>query len=120
MAKAGEAFSDDPLVEKYYGQRHRLWSRFDEGVWMTQRGWCEVTPEAIARSSAELHKTMKKKTCVLDLFSGCGGDTAQLALVYDKVIAVDIDPDAIAAAKKNMEVYDVEDRVFFTVVISVP
>ncbi|RNF06084.1 proliferator-activated receptor-interacting protein (PRIP) [Trypanosoma rangeli] len=113
MARLGVAFSDDPLVEKYYGQRHRLWSRFDEGVWMTQRGWCEVTPEAIARSSAELHKTLKKTTCVLDLFCGCGGDTTQLALVYDKVIAVDKDPDAIAAAKKNVEVYGVGNRVSF-------
>ncbi|KAF8281272.1 putative PIMT protein [Trypanosoma cruzi] len=113
MARVGDAFSDDPSVEKYYGQRHRLWSRFDDGVWMTQKGWCEVTPEAIACFSSELHKGLEKKSCVLDLFCGCGGDTVQLARVYEKVVAVDIDPDAIEAAKKNVEVYGVGDRVSF-------
>ncbi|KEG13319.1 putative PIMT protein [Trypanosoma grayi] len=113
MAKPGESFSEDPSVEKYYGQRHRLWSRFDEGIWMTKRGWCEVTPESIARSSAEIHQTLHKRGCVLELFCGCGGDTVQLAQVYDKVIAVDNDEEAIEAAKKNVEVYGVSDRVSF-------
>ncbi|ORC88625.1 putative PIMT protein [Trypanosoma theileri] len=113
MAKIGTSFSDDLTVEKYYGQRHRLWSRFDEGVWMTKRGWFEVTPENIARSSSKIHQTLKKRGSVLELFCGCGGDTVQLARVYDKVIAVDIDIDAIEAAKHNVAVYGVSDRVSF-------
>ncbi|SCU70824.1 Methyltransferase small domain/Ribosomal protein L11 methyltransferase (PrmA)/Met-10+ like-protein/tRNA (Uracil-5-)-methyltransferase/Putative RNA methylase family UPF0020/Methyltransferase domain/RNA cap guanine-N2 methyltransferase, putative [Trypanosoma equiperdum] len=113
MAKLGTLYSDDKSVEKYYGQRHRLWSRFDDGVWMTKKGWFEVTPEGIARSSASLHDVLKDKGCCLDLFCGCGGDTVQLAQVFEKVIAVDIDPDAIEAAKKNAEVYGVSTRVTF-------
>ncbi|KAH8609540.1 Methyltransferase small domain [Trypanosoma vivax] len=113
MAKPGDSFANDPAVTKYYGQRHRLWSKFDEGIWMTKSGWYEVTPERIAQSSASLHKKLLNKSCVLDLFCGCGGDTVQLARVYEKVIAVDKDRNAIEAAKKNVEVYGVANRVSF-------
>ncbi|KAH9599854.1 RNA cap guanine-N2 methyltransferase [Trypanosoma melophagium] len=113
MAKIGTSFSDDLSVEKYYGQRHRLWSRFDEGIWMTKKGWFEVTPESIARSSSEIHQTLKKKGSVLELFCGCGGDTVQLARVYNKVIAIDMDNDAIEAAKHNVAVYGVSEQVTF-------
>ncbi|CCD15328.1 unnamed protein product [Trypanosoma congolense IL3000] len=113
MAKLGSLFSEDLSVEKYYGQRHRLWSRFDEGIWMTERGWSEVTPEKLSQANASLHSILKKRDCVLDIFCGCGGDTIQLAQVYNKVIAVDSDPEAIKAARKNAEVYNVGDRVLF-------
>jgi hypothetical protein len=33
---------------RYYHQRHRLFSKFDEGIQMTPSSWFEVTPEAVA------------------------------------------------------------------------
>jgi hypothetical protein len=32
----------------YWTQRHRLFSRYEEGIWMTNDSWFEVTPEKIA------------------------------------------------------------------------
>ncbi len=33
---------------RYYKQRYSIFSRYDEGVWMTQDAWYEVTPEPAA------------------------------------------------------------------------
>lgn len=76
------------VPDKYWGQRYRYFSRFDEGVIMDEEGWYSVTPEAIARHIAE-------RVCcdvVVDPFVGCGGNAVQFALVCHLVIAVDLDP----------------------------
>lgn len=36
-------------VQKYVYHRHQIWSKYDEGVWMTDDGWFGVTPEPVAR-----------------------------------------------------------------------
>lgn len=33
---------------RYYYQRHRLFTKFDEGIQMTPTAWFEVTPESVA------------------------------------------------------------------------
>lgn len=76
------------VPNKYWGQRYRYFSRFDEGVSMDKEGWYSVTPEAIARHIAE-------RVCcdvVVDPFVGCGGNAVQFALVCHLVIAIDLDP----------------------------
>lgn len=76
------------VPSKYWGQRYRYFSRFDDGVTMDKEGWYSVTPEAIARHIAE-------RVCsdiVVDPFVGCGGNAVQFALVSHLVIAIDLDP----------------------------
>lgn len=76
------------VPSKYWGQRYRYFSRFDDGVTMDKEGWYSVTPEAIARNIAE-------RVCsdiVVDPFVGCGGNAVQFALVSHLVIAIDLDP----------------------------
>jgi len=34
----------------YWTQRHRYFSRYEEGIWMTHDSWFEVTAEAVAAS----------------------------------------------------------------------
>lgn len=83
--------SRSPLAHvpnKYWGQRYRYFSRFDEGVGMDEEGWYSVTPEAIALHIAE-------RVCcdvVVDPFVGCGGNAVQFALVCHLVFAIDLDP----------------------------
>ncbi|CAB1121224.1 unnamed protein product [Ectocarpus sp. CCAP 1310/34] len=110
MRCASRSKSPYPHVSnKYWGQRYRYFSRFDEGVTMDEEGWYSVTPEAIARHIAE-------RVCcdvVVDPFVGCGGNAVQFALVAHLVFAVDIDPVKLEHARRNAAIYGVEDRIEF-------
>ena len=41
------------VQDKYWAQRKRLFSRFDEGIQLDQESWYSVTPEAIAKHHAD-------------------------------------------------------------------
>jgi len=41
-------FPKDEVADKYWAQRKRLFSKFDEGVQLDKESWFSVTPEAIA------------------------------------------------------------------------
>jgi hypothetical protein len=34
---------------RYYHQRYSVFSRYDEGIWMTDDAWFGVTPEPVAK-----------------------------------------------------------------------
>lgn len=36
-------------IVKYWQQRHNIFSKYDEGIWLTDDAWFGVTPEPIAR-----------------------------------------------------------------------
>jgi hypothetical protein len=38
---------------KYYDQRYRLFSRYDEGIVLDEESWFSATPEAIAKDIAK-------------------------------------------------------------------
>lgn len=38
----------DEKYHKYFAQRHDIFSRYDEGIWMTEEAWMGVTPQCIA------------------------------------------------------------------------
>jgi hypothetical protein len=46
-------FPKDEVADKYWAQRHRLFSRYDDGIEMDKEGWFSVTPEAIANHIAQ-------------------------------------------------------------------
>lgn len=96
-------------LEKYWAQRKRLFSRFDEGIRMDQESWYSVTPEAIAQQIAA------RSSCnlIVDGFCGAGGNAIQFARTCQKVIAIDKDPNKIRLAKHNSKVYGVSDRIQF-------
>ena len=35
-------------LDRYYHQRFSIFSKYDEGVWMTEDAWFGVTPEPVA------------------------------------------------------------------------
>ncbi|KAJ8103198.1 RNA cap guanine-N2 methyltransferase-domain-containing protein [Lipomyces tetrasporus] len=100
-------------LKKYWKQRFSLFSKFSEGIWMNEQSWYSVTPELIAKNIAEHIYNNCRPSVVLDAFCGAGGNTIQLAMLVDKVIAVEKDPVTIRCAKHNAEIYGVADKIEF-------
>lgn len=98
-------------LRKYWAQRYRLFSRFDEGIKLDREGWFSVTPEKIAEHIAERCRC----DVIVDAFCGVGGNAIQFAFTCERVIAIDIDPDRVAIAQHNARVYGVEDRIEFII-----
>ncbi|KAM5158394.1 trimethylguanosine synthase isoform 1-T1 [Mantella aurantiaca] len=103
----------DPHLAKYWAQRYRLFSRFDEGIKLDEEGWFSVTPEKIAEHIAQRVRQCIKNAVVVDAFCGVGGNAIQFALAGMRVIAVDIDPIKLELAYNNAQVYGVTDQIEF-------
>nr|XP_032836825.1 trimethylguanosine synthase isoform X1 [Petromyzon marinus]XP_032836833.1 trimethylguanosine synthase isoform X1 [Petromyzon marinus] len=103
--------ASDPELRKYWAQRYRLFSRFDEGIRLDREGWFSVTPERIAEHIAQRCQC----DLIVDAFCGVGGNAIQFAFTCERVIAVDIDPEKVALARHNARVYGVDDRIEFIV-----
>ncbi|RVW49072.1 Trimethylguanosine synthase [Vitis vinifera] len=100
-----------PLVEKYWLQRYNLFSSYDDGIKMDEEGWFSVTPEEIAIRHAE----RSGGGCVIDCFSGVGGNTIQFAKMCHHVVAIDLDPHKVELAFNNAKIYGVEDYIDFII-----
>ncbi|XP_003509459.1 trimethylguanosine synthase isoform X1 [Cricetulus griseus] len=105
--------ASDPELAKYWAQRYRLFSRFDDGIKLDKEGWFSVTPEKIAVHIAGRVSQSFKCDIVVDAFCGVGGNTIQFALTGKRVIAIDIDPVKIDLARNNAEVYGIADKIEF-------
>ncbi|KAJ6664030.1 hypothetical protein lerEdw1_008984 [Lerista edwardsae] len=103
----------DPELAKYWAQRYRLFSRFDEGIQLDREGWFSVTPEKIAEHIANRVRQSFSPDIIVDAFCGVGGNAIQFALAAKRVIAIDIDPVKISLAHNNAEVYGVADQIEF-------
>lgn len=98
------------VTKKYWHQRYRLFSKFDDGIKMdSDESWFSVTPEKIAQHLAERCRC----DVIVDGFCGVGGNSIQFAMTCNRVIAIDIDPNKIEAAKHNAKIYGVDDRIDF-------
>jgi hypothetical protein len=98
-----------PGMRKYWAQRYRFFSRYDDGIQIDEVGWFSVTPEQIAIHLAE------RCACdvIVDAFCGVGGNAIQFAFTCKHVIAIDIDPGRLALAAHNAAVYGVADKIEF-------
>uniref|UniRef100_W5L3S7 Trimethylguanosine synthase n=1 Tax=Astyanax mexicanus TaxID=7994 RepID=W5L3S7_ASTMX len=123
----------EPELAKYWAQRYRLFSRFDEGVKLDhernadvrpetsstaekereREGWFSVTPEKIAEHIAQRVQETSGLQLIVDAFCGVGGNAIQFALTGKRVMAVDIDPVRLALAQHNAEVYGVAQLIDF-------
>ncbi|NXU61589.1 TGS1 synthase, partial [Horornis vulcanius] len=103
----------DPELIKYWAQRYRLFSRFDEGIKLDREGWFSVTPEKIAEHIAVRVSQSFNCDVIVDAFCGVGGNTIQFALTSKRVIAIDIDPEKLRLARHNAEVYGVAEHIQF-------
>ncbi|XP_064026696.1 trimethylguanosine synthase isoform X2 [Pogoniulus pusillus] len=103
----------DPELAKYWAQRYRLFSRFDEGIKLDREGWFSVTPEKIAEHIAVRVSQSFSCNVIVDAFCGVGGNAIQFALTSKRVIAIDIDPEKLSLARNNAEVYGVAEQIEF-------
>ncbi|XP_016376299.1 trimethylguanosine synthase-like isoform X4 [Sinocyclocheilus rhinocerous] len=103
----------EPELAKYWAQRYRLFSRFDEGIRLDHEGWFSVTPERIAEHIALRVQDSFSTELIIDAFCGVGGNAIQFALTGKRVIAIDIDPVRLALAQHNAEVYGVAHQIEF-------
>ncbi|KAF9373566.1 Trimethylguanosine synthase [Podila verticillata] len=96
-------------MQKYWSQRYRYFTKYDQGVKLDKEGWYSVTPERIAAHIAQRCAS----DVIIDAFCGVGGNTIQFALTCHYVIAIDIDPVRLECARHNAKIYGVEDRIEF-------
>ncbi|XP_053205357.1 trimethylguanosine synthase-like [Panonychus citri] len=104
---------------KYWAQRYRLFSRFDDGIQMDSESWYSVTPELIGNHIACkcVRDGEKSMVIIMDPFCGVGGNVIQFALKSPNVfvIASDIDGNKVRMAKHNSCIYGVDNQIAFLV-----
>ncbi|KAH7910253.1 hypothetical protein BJ138DRAFT_986064, partial [Hygrophoropsis aurantiaca] len=94
-------------LQKYFAQRKRYFSLYDEGCLLDEEGWYSVTPERIAHQIAERCRC----DTILDAFCGVGGNAIAFAKTCERVIALDTSPIRLALARHNAVIYGVADRI---------
>ena len=97
---------------KYWAQRYRLFSRYDEGARLEGDMWFSVTPEAAALHQAQRAASSGARL-VLDAFAGAGGNTVAFARAGAHAVGVDCDPQRLRAAAANATLYGVRGRCDF-------
>jgi len=100
----------DPSIPlKFWYQRLRLFSKYEEGIQLDTEGWFSTTPELIAKMIAR----RMGKGVVLDAMCGAGGNTIQMALHGASVIALDLNRERLEMCRHNARIYGVEDKITF-------
>lgn len=106
----------DVVPDKFWSQRRRLFTKFDNGIQLDRESWFSVTPEAIATHIANHLVGSKEAQIVLDPFCGCGGNAIAFALRPEVklVVAVDIDVNKLKMAANNAKIYGVpKEKIVF-------
>ena len=122
--------------DKYWAQRKRLFSRFDDGIQLDSQGWYSVTPEAIAdhvaRRMGEAASLLAEQQepsqgggffgcagiTILDAFCGCGGNAIAFGKLspfsVSKVVCCDTDIVKLRYAAHNASIYGIPcDKLVF-------
>ncbi|KAL8884470.1 MAG: hypothetical protein Q9215_007493, partial [Flavoplaca cf. flavocitrina] len=99
----------------YYHQRYSLFSRYDDGILMTDTAWYGVTPEPVANKVAQhvAEGAPASKTVLIDCFAGVGGNTIAFARSgrWKRIYAIEKDEDAILCGKHNARLYGVDSLI---------
>lgn len=99
--------------KKYWRKRYDLFSRFDDGVWLTAELWYSVTPEITAQFTARLVKMLLPNAKnILDICCGGGGNTIQFGQEFELVGGIDVRPNNVKCSEHNCSLYGVENAWF--------
>ncbi|ODM17401.1 hypothetical protein SI65_07076 [Aspergillus cristatus] len=102
-------------IQNYWSQRYKIFSRYDEGVWLTDDAWFGVTPEPVANKIAEqmVESAPAGRSILVDAFAGAGGNTIAFARTgrWKRIYAIEKDPAVLRCAKHNAKVYGVQDKI---------
>ncbi|CAH2352674.1 trimethylguanosine synthase [[Candida] railenensis] len=99
--------------KKYWSKRYMLFSKFDEGVYMTSELWYSVTPEDVAIFVAKLVKELiPEAEHILDICCGGGGNSIQFGKYFKSVGAIDINKNNLACTEHNASIYGVKEHLW--------
>ncbi|PYI19929.1 RNA methylase family protein [Aspergillus japonicus CBS 114.51] len=102
-------------IQNYWAQRYKIFSKYDEGVWLTDDAWFGVTPEPVANKIAEhmASAAPADKMVLVDAFAGAGGNSIAFALSgrWKRVYAIEKNPAVLQCAKHNAKIYGVADQI---------
>ncbi|KAL4979782.1 RNA cap guanine-N2 methyltransferase-domain-containing protein [Aspergillus desertorum] len=102
-------------IQNYWSQRYDLFSKYDDGIWLTDDAWFGVTPEPVATKIADQAARSSPPDCkiLVDVFAGAGGNTIAFARSghWKRVYAIEKDPATLRCAQHNAEVYGVADKI---------
>ncbi|KAF2717855.1 S-adenosyl-L-methionine-dependent methyltransferase [Polychaeton citri CBS 116435] len=103
-------------ISKYWHQRYNIFSKYDEGIWMTDTAWFGVTPEPVAIQIADHVGTAPdSKKVLIDAFAGAGGNAIAFALSgrWSQIFAIEKDKAVLECAKHNAELYGVAKKIWW-------
>mmetsp|Transcript_24399 Transcript_24399/g.44127 ORF Transcript_24399/g.44127 Transcript_24399/m.44127 type:complete len:496 (-) Transcript_24399:144-1631(-) len=110
-------FDSKEVADKYWAQRRRLFTKFDDGIQLDKESWYSVTPEVIANHIANRmshiltnhSKEPRNDFVVLDAFCGCGGNAIAFAKQQNVslVICIDTDRTKLKKAANNALLYQI-------------
>ncbi|KAJ5832914.1 RNA cap guanine-N2 methyltransferase [Penicillium riverlandense] len=104
-------------IQNYWAQRYRIFSKYDDGVWLTDDAWFGVTPEPVANQIAAhlAEGAPAGRSILIDVFAGAGGNTIAFAKSgkWKRVYAIEKDPAVLQCAKHNARIYGVENKITF-------
>jgi trimethylguanosine synthase len=105
-------YPKDQVGDKFWSQRRRFFTRFDQGIQLDPESWFSVTPEAIANHIAAHLVGNRENVVILDPFCGCGGNVIAFARrkEVDLVVAVDTDLSKLQKAAANAAIYQVPPK----------
>ena len=110
-------YKNEAYDYRYWHQGYSIFSRYDDGVWMTDKAWFGVTHESVANKVAEHMAAAKppNRSIIVDAMCGVGGNTIAFAKsgIWKRVYAIEKDPATLACARHNAEVYGVADKITF-------
>lgn len=99
-------------VKKFWRKRYQLFSRYDEGIILNEESWYSVTPEDVARFTADLvQNAIPHCKHILDVSCGSGGNLIQFAKIAEKVVAVDINGETLECLEHNAGIYGVRESI---------
>ncbi|KAJ5557513.1 RNA cap guanine-N2 methyltransferase [Penicillium frequentans] len=102
-------------IQNYWAQRYRIFSKYDEGIWLTDDAWFGVTPEPVANKiAADLaNSAPADRSILVDAFAGAGGNTIAFAKSgkWKRVYAIEKNPAVLQCAKHNAKIYGVDDKI---------
>ncbi|KAL8846750.1 MAG: hypothetical protein Q9221_008176 [Calogaya cf. arnoldii] len=102
-------------IKKYYHQRYSLFSKYDDGILMTDTAWFGVTPEPVAKKVAQhvSECAPASKTVLIDCFAGVGGNTIAFARAgrWKRIYAIEKDENAVICGKHNASLYGVDSLI---------
>lgn len=99
--------------KKYWSKRYSLFSKFDDGIYMTSELWYSVTPEEIGIFMARLVlKAIPKGKHILDVCCGAGGNAIQFANYFSSVGCLDISTVHVNCTLHNAFIYGVQDNIW--------